>query len=88
MTIAASQVTVADTATEIVAAVAAPTEVRLHNPAAGTDVFLGPNNSVTTSNGYQAEGGDSNTFRLWPGDALYAIVAAGTQTLYVFTSAG
>lgn len=41
-------------------------------------IYLGPA-SVTTSNGYQLDAGESAAFDLVGSEALYAIAASGTQ---------
>lgn len=47
-------------------------------------IFLGGPN-VTTGTGYQMNTGDGLTLDLAAGDALYGIVASGTEPLHVLT---
>lgn len=51
-------------------------------PTGGVEVFFG-HATVTTANGYGVSAGESLALDLAPGDVLYAIVASGTQPVYV-----
>lgn len=85
MTIATAQVTVAATATAIVAAVNTPTLVSVHVPTGGVTVFVG-GSTVSTTTGLHVPAATTKDVQLWPGDALYGIVATGTQAVGVLRS--
>lgn len=85
MTIASAQVTVAATATIVVATVNAPTLVNVHVPTGGATVFVGPI-GVATGTGLLVPAGTTRDVQLWPGDALYGIVASSTQAVSVLRS--
>lgn len=85
MALATAQVTVAATATVIVAAVNSPTVVQVHVPTGGATVFLGEA-TVATNSGLHAPAGATQIVQLWPGDALYGIVASSTQAVSVLRS--
>ncbi len=76
-------VAVDDTATLILAASAGDrTTVSLNNAAAGGTVYLGPDNTVTTSTGFPLAAGETIQ---WPSQgAIYGICAtAGSTTVTV-----
>jgi hypothetical protein len=75
-----SQVTVTTSATLLVTANRADQMVYLHS-GSGT-IYLG-NSNVTTSTGYRMDNGDKLSMQLGDNEALYAIAAAGTPTVYV-----
>lgn len=85
MTIASAQVTVAATATIVVATVNAPTLVSVHVPTGGATVFVGPI-GVATGTGLHIPAATTRDVQLWPGDALYGIVASSTQAVSVLRS--
>ena len=76
-------VTVATTATVIVAADNQNRRVYVHN-SGGAKIYLG-GSTVTTSNGYHL-GNDENIDIFVPlNEALYAVVASGTNVVIVLT---
>lgn len=85
MAVAASQKTVAATATLLTTA---PTDnvsgssVLACNRHASVVSYVGPSD-VTTSTGFKLGVGDSIAVDLAPGEALYGIVASGTGTVHV-----
>lgn len=80
------QVSVGETATVIVASDATEhRRVWVHDPTGGASVFVG-DSTVTTSNGFELEAGESQSFDIEPGEALYGIVASGTQTVSYFAA--
>lgn len=85
MTIATAQVTVAATATAIVAAVDTPTLVSVHVPSGGATVFIG-GAAVSTTTGLHVAAATTRDIELWPGDALYGIVASSTQVVSTLRS--
>jgi hypothetical protein len=71
-------VSVTTTATLIRAAKSGRESLTVQNLAAATDVYVGPDSSVTTSNGLKiAQAGGSANYNEYTG-ALYGIVASGT----------
>lgn len=76
-----AQVSVGITATVVVAATNFDQTVNLHNLGGGA-VYLG-GADVTTSNGYKFDNGDKLTVTVGDHEALYGIVASGTQTVAV-----
>ena len=75
-----SQVTVTTSATLLVTANRADQMVYLHS-GSGT-IYLG-NSNVTTATGYRMDNGDKLSMQLGDNEALYAITASGTPTVYV-----
>lgn len=78
-----AQVSVAATATVIVAASNFDQTVNLHNLGGGA-IYLGGSN-VTTANGYKFDNGDKLTVTVGDHEALYGITATGTQTIAVLS---
>jgi hypothetical protein len=80
------QTTVTTTATLIEAAVNNETREIVIHPS--SNMFVGGDNTVTTSNGYLLDAGKSAGLRLTlhPGEALWAIVTSGTHTCYTLLS--
>ena len=81
------QTTVTTTATLIQAAVNNETrQIQVHSSSA--NMYFGGDNSVTTANGYllDSAGGNSLSLTLHPGEALWAICAAGSHTCYTLLS--
>lgn len=80
------QTTVTTSATLIEAAVNNETREIIVHPSG--NMFVGGDSSVTTANGYLLDASKSTGLRitLHPGEALYAIVAAGTSTCYTLLS--
>ena len=78
-----AQITVTTTATLLVAANIMDQTVQLHNLGGGA-VYLG-NASVTTSNGYKMDNTDKLQIPVGDNEALYGIVASGTNTVAVLT---
>jgi hypothetical protein len=76
------QVTVTTTATLLVASDPHDQTVLLH--AASGACFVG-NASVTASTGFKIDNGDKVTLPLGAYEALYAITASGSDTVYVFS---
>lgn len=85
MTVLAASVTVAATATLLSSGTddnAYGHSVLLKVPTGGATVFLG-GAGVTAAAGFPAAAGEPYTFDLAPGDALYGIVASGSQAVNV-----
>jgi hypothetical protein len=78
-TIATAQVSIADSATQIVPARTSRRSVIIVNHGT-TDVFLG-NSGVTIANGLLLTGTPGVSIALQTTAAVYGIVAAGTQTI-------
>ena len=78
-----AQVSVAATATVIVAASNFDQTANLHNLGGGA-IYLGGAN-VTTANGYKFDNGDKLTVTVGDHEALYGITASGTQTVAVLS---
>jgi len=76
-----AQVSVGTTPTLLVASTGFDQTVWLHNSGGGT-VFLG-DSSVTTANGYKLDNGDKMQLLVGDHEGLYAITAAGTNTVGV-----
>jgi len=77
-TLTAGQVSVANTATQIVAANTSRYSIVIRNNGTAT-VFLGPANTVTTANGHTLGAGETITFST--SSAIYGIVATGTNAV-------
>jgi hypothetical protein len=75
-----AQVTVTTTATLLVAASTFDQTVWLHN--SGGAMYIGASN-VTTANGYKLDNDDKMELPVGDNEALYGIVASGTNTVYV-----
>ena len=75
-----SQVTVTTTATLLVAASTFDQTVWLHN--SGGAMYIGASN-VTTANGYKLDNDDKMELPVGDNEALYGIVASGTNTVFV-----
>ena len=75
-----AQVTVTTTATLLVAASTFDQTVWLHN--SGGACYIGASN-VTTANGYKLDNDDKMELPVGDNEALYGIVASGTNTVYV-----
>ena len=75
-----TQVTVGETATVLVPAVAFDQTAYVHS-ASGT-IYIG-DSTVTTSTGYKMDNGDKLTLGVGDHEALYAITASGTALAYV-----
>ena len=77
----ASQVTLSTTATKIVAAEPLTRSAILHVITAAT-IFVGGDNSVTTSNGFKIDNGAGPvTIVVPPNEELWGIVASGTPVV-------
>ena len=86
MTLTATVVTVADSATALVAADASGTAT-IWNRSADTSIFLGPA-GVTTANGFELKFGETISIPITNADAvLNAIVAADTEPCHVLLTA-
>ena len=70
-------VSVADSATEIAASDTDRIQIIIRNEGSGT-VFIGGNNSVTTSNGFPIKSNETLTIGDYNG-IIYGIVASGTS---------
>lgn len=81
MTVAASVISAATTATALHTADADGAEVALHNSGSAT-VFVGPSD-LTTSTGFPLAAGATVSMRLSPAEAIYGIVASGTEDVSV-----
>ena len=57
--------------------------VLVQNPAGGATVYLGGAGVTTVSYGYSLEGGVAFAIELQTGEALYGVVASGTQSVSV-----
>ena len=75
-----SQVTVTTTATLLVAASTFDQTVWIHN--SGGALYIGASN-VTTANGYKLDTDDKMELPVGDNEALYGIVASGTNTVFV-----
>jgi hypothetical protein len=78
-----AQISVGTTATLLVAANIMDQTVQLHNLGGGA-VYIG-NASVTTSNGYKMDNTDKLQIPVGDNEALYGIVASGTNTVAVLS---
>jgi hypothetical protein len=75
-----SQVSVTTTATLLVAASTFDQTVWIHN--SGGALYIGASN-VTTANGYKLDTDDKMELPVGDNEALYGIVASGTNTVFV-----
>ena len=75
-----SQVSVTTTATLLVAANIMDQTVWIHN--SGGTTYIGASN-VTTENGYKLDTDDKMQLLVGDNEALYGIVASGTNTVFV-----
>ena len=75
-----AQVSVTTTATLLVAASTFDQTVWLHN--SGGALYIGTSN-VTTANGYKLDTDDKMELPVGDNEALYGIVASGTNTVFV-----
>ena len=75
-----SQVSVTTTATLLVAANTMDQTVWIHN--SGGALYIGASN-VTTANGYKLDTNDKMELPVGDNEALYGIVASGTNTVFV-----
>ena len=75
-----SQVSVTTTATLLVAANTMDQTVWIHN--SGGALYIGASN-VTTTNGYKLDTDDKMELPVGDNEALYGIVASGTNTVFV-----
>ena len=75
-----AQVTVTTTATLLVAASTFDQTVWIHN--SGGALYIGASN-VTTANGYKLDTDDKMELPVGDNEALYGIVASGTNTVFV-----
>ena len=82
MSVTASRVTVATTATLIATADADGQSVRVLVPTGGQTVSVGPSDVATTT-GYDVVAGSSIALELAAGEKLYGIVAGTTQVVHV-----
>jgi len=78
--ITSGQTTVGTSPTQIDGCSHNPSRLHIHNHDNTNSVFLG-NSSVTTSTGLQLLKLDSIELDINPGDALYAVSAAGSHTV-------
>jgi len=78
-----AQVSVASTATLLLTANRADQTVALHS-SSGT-IYIG-GVGVTSTTGYKMDNGDKLTVQLSDNEALYAITAAGTATMQVYST--
>ena len=75
-----AQVSVGVTATLLVAASTFDQTVWIHN--SGGAMYIGASN-VTTANGYKLDNDDKMELPVGDNEALYGIVASGTNTVFV-----
>jgi hypothetical protein len=75
-----SQVSVTGTATQLVAVNSARSGLLLVN-FGSTDVYIGPDNTVTTSNGQLLAGTKGTAIGFATTGTVYAITGGGTQTI-------
>jgi len=81
----AGQVNLSTTAARIVAGEPLTRSVSLHVITSAT-VFVGGDNSVTTSNGFKLDNAAGpHTFTVGPNEELWGIVATGTPTISYIT---
>lgn len=80
MSLSSAQFIVDGTAVKLAESNGSPIEVHVHS--ASGSIYLG-DSTVTTSTGYRIDNGDKALFMLADHTALYAISAAGNQTVYV-----
>lgn len=83
MAITTGQVTIGLTATLIIDGSASTQQrtIYLHDPPAGSAVYIGPDNGVLTTTGYELDGGDTVRMLLNAGESLWGIVASGSQVV-------
>lgn len=87
MAISSNQVTVTTSATRLDPSTGVPTGAVLVRNRGSAAVYLGGSN-VTTANGFQLDAGESVPMDIRSGDALYGVVASGTQTVHVLQVGG
>ena len=87
MSIAASRVTVAATATLIATGFNGASWVYVHAPSGGNTVYIG-GSDVTAATGFELPKGAVHEFWLAETDKLYGIVATSTQPLMVMQTGG
>lgn len=81
MPITSGQVTVGTSATAVITNNSGSVqELHVAVPSGGQDVFFG-GSGVTTSNGFTEAGGTELIMDIEPGDTLYGVVAASTQSV-------
>lgn len=86
-TIRNSQVTVGTTPVLIATELVGASYVYLHSPTGGNAVFIG-DADVTSSNGFELPKNEMHEVWLPEADKLYAVVASGTQVLFVLHTGG
>ena len=84
MTIATTQVTVGTAVALLAGPDEMPQRVIVHNNESSQQIFVG-GSDVTTANGLHIDGKEEQTFTLNPGEALYGVVATGTNAVSVMT---
>lgn len=86
-TIRNSQVTVGTTPVLIATGLVGAFHCYLHSPTGGNAVFIG-DADVTSSNGFELPKNEMHEVWLPEADKLYAVVASGTQVLFVLHTGG
>jgi hypothetical protein len=86
-TIIASQQTIGTASVLIATGLVGASHVYLHSPTGGNVVYLG-NADVTSSTGFALPKNEMHEIWLPEADKLYAVVASGTETLYVMHTGG
>ncbi len=86
-TIIASQQTITSTPTLIATGLVGASYIYLHSPTGGNTVYIG-NSDVTSSNGFALPKDEMHEVWLPETDKLYAVVASGSETLYVLHTGG
>jgi hypothetical protein len=86
-TIINSQVAVGTEPVLIATGLVGASHIYLHSPTGGNSVFIG-NSAVTISNGFELPKNEMHEVWLPETDKLYAVVASGTQVLFVLHTGG
>lgn len=86
-TILHSQVTVGTEPVLIATGLVGASYVYLHSPTGGNSVFIG-DADLTISNGFALPKNEMHQVWLPEADKLYAVVASGTEVLYVLHTGG
>jgi hypothetical protein len=84
MAVAATRVTVEDSATPVFTAGVGGVRVTITNRG-NASVFLGPS-TVTSTNGYELAQDESLVLHVSPGAVVHGIVASGTQPVHVISA--
>lgn len=86
-TILHSQVTIGTEPVLIATGLVGASYVYLHSPTGGNSVYIG-NSNVSTTNGFALPKDEMHQVWLPEADKLYAVVASGTEVLYVLHTGG